>query len=78
MPMSQVSTYCAILEKDLTNRRKTSEVEISELLGASYSSLFTREVERRLKQVPAAFYAQPPTALFDASSAEDFAGWAII
>lgn len=72
-----MAAYCAVLDKDLTNRRKTSEVDVAPLLSASYSSLFAREVGRRLKAAPAAFYADPPAALFGAEAADDFAGWAL-
>lgn len=53
------------------------QVDISELLDASYANLFNKEVTRRLKAVPTAFYQKPPTRLFDANCATDFGGWAI-
>ena len=72
----QVAAYCAHLDKDLRDRKKTSEVDISELLGASYASMFAAEAARRLKAVPTAFYSQPPQRLFEADAAADWAGWA--
>ena len=65
-----VSGYCSIFDKDLSDRKRTAEVDIGDVLTASYASLFKREVERRLKQVPAAFYAEPPTKVI-----ADFPGW---
>lgn len=75
-----VANYCAVLDKDVSDRRKTAEVDVSEALGASYTALFTREVERRLKQVPAAFYPSLPKGLFAEGgdgTVADFAGWRV-
>lgn len=47
----QVSALCAVLDKDLSERHRTTEVDIDALLATSYTSLFKQEVERRLKQV---------------------------
>ena len=74
----QVAAYCSVLDKDLRDRKKTSEVDVGEAMGAGYASMFTSEVTRRLKQVPTAFYRTPPEALFaDAACAADWAGWAL-
>lgn len=73
---SQVAAFVSVLDKDLADRTKTSEVDLSPLLPASYASLFKGEVERRLKQVPIAFYQQAPSKLFDINADEDFVGWA--
>lgn len=70
-----VSSYCSILDKDLSDRRRTAEIDVGDVLTASYASLFTREVERRLKEVPAAFYAQAPSKLMNEQLAQDFPGW---
>jgi U3 small nucleolar RNA-associated protein 19 len=70
-----VSAFVAVLDKDLSNRTKTSEVDLEPLLRNSYSSLFAAEAGRRLKSVPVAFYQQPPAKLFDASCLAAFAGW---
>ena len=72
----QVATYTAILDRDLSDKKKTAEEDISTVVSASYSSLATAELQRRLKAVPVAFYAQPPSRLFDASATADFVGWA--
>lgn len=58
-----VAAFCSVFDKDLSDRRKTAEVDMGSGLDASYASMFTREVERRLKQVPAAFYAESPQGL---------------
>ncbi len=47
----QVAAFCTVLDKDLSDRTKTSEVDISPLLIQSYSTLINQELERRLKQV---------------------------
>jgi len=49
----QVAALCAVLDKDLSDRRTTTEVDVDPLVSASYASLFSLEVERRLKQVRA-------------------------
>ncbi len=52
-----VAQYCSILDKDLTNKVKHSEVDIEEVLTLSYASLFDREVKKRLKSVPTSIYS---------------------
>lgn len=52
-----VAQYCSILDKDLTNKIKHSEVDIDEVLTLSYASLFDREVKKRLKSVPTSIYS---------------------
>lgn len=73
---AQVAALCSILDKELSDRTKTTEVDVDPLLTSSYSSLFKHEVERRVKQVPLAFYKHPPSKLFGPESEKDFAGWA--
>ena len=51
------------------------KVDVDPLVSASYSSLFSQEVERRLKHVPIAFYQYAPTKLFGEDSKSEFAGW---
>ena len=75
--LSQVAIAAGqILEKDLSDRRKTAEVDIGPLFGGSYTGMVKVELSRRIKQIPTAFYQTPPTRLFDANSAPDFVGWA--
>lgn len=66
-----------VLDKDLSDRRRTAELDLAPLLGGSYASLASAELGRRAKRVPTAFYAQRPARLLDANCAADFAGWAI-
>ena len=62
-----VSKYCSILDKDMTDRRKSTEVNIEEVLSASYSFMFDKEVKKRLKTVPTAVYTieSVPKHLFE-------------
>jgi U3 small nucleolar RNA-associated protein 19 len=71
----QVATLCTVLDKDLTDRPRTNEVDIDPILSTSYTSLFNAELARRLKQVPLAFYQRQPTKLFDDNCDADFGGW---
>mmetsp|Transcript_8253 Transcript_8253/g.24903 ORF Transcript_8253/g.24903 Transcript_8253/m.24903 type:complete len:158 (-) Transcript_8253:592-1065(-) len=71
----QVSALCTVLDKDLIDRQRTNEVDLDVLLSTSYSALFKQEVERKLRQVPLAFYQQPPSKLFDVNCEADFCGW---
>eukprot|EP00951_Prasinocladus_malaysianus_P047118 scaffold648969_cov28-Prasinocladus_malaysianus.AAC.1 len=61
-----------LLEKDVTDRRKTSEINVELLTRESYSGMVSAELKKRLKRVPVAFYAQPPTKLFGVNSHDDF------
>lgn len=73
-----MAAYCGHLDKDLRDRKKTSELDVGELLGAAYASMFGAEAGRRLKAVPTAFYRAPPARLFEgAAVAADWAGWAL-
>lgn len=72
-----VAAYSLSLDKDLGDRKRTAELDISEVLTASYSNMFAREVKRRLKQIPTAFYSVAPTELMNELTADDFPGWTI-
>ena len=52
-----VARFVAILDRDLSNKQRTADVDVAALAGASYASLFAEEAERRLKAVPLAFYS---------------------
>ena len=53
-----VSAYCSsMLDKDMTNKVKSAEIDMSEVLGMSYASLFDREVTRKIKSVSTTVYA---------------------
>ena len=62
---AQVAAFVTVLDKDLTDRKKTAEVDIGPLLTSSYSELSAAELGRRLKHVPVAFYAQKAPELLD-------------
>lgn len=64
------------LDKDLTDRKKTAEVDLSPLVGGSYQGLANFELQRRVKQVSTAFYGVPPKRLFDMHGSAEFAAWA--
>eukprot|EP00898_Chlorokybus_atmophyticus_P007651 jgi/Chlat1/7888/Chrsp66S07315 len=72
-----VSRFVSTLEIDLSQRRKTSELPISDFVHGSYASLVEEEVDKRLKKVPLAFYAKHPSRLFEASveGTAHFGGW---
>ncbi|CAM6016473.1 unnamed protein product [Sphagnum balticum] len=70
-----VSRFVASLETDLTVRRKTTEVAVSDFSSGSYSTIFAEEVSKRLKAVPLAFYQTVPTTLFPENPTDDFLGW---
>lgn len=68
---------CSVLDKDLSDRIRTSELDIQPMLPTSYSSLMAQELGKKLrKNVPVAFYRSMPTGLWDQGLVgEDFAGW---
>lgn len=68
---------CSILDKDLSDRVRTSEVDVAPLLTASYASLLQQELGRKLRKgVPFAFYSSQPAGLFDGGVlGDDLAGW---
>lgn len=71
----QVAQFAGgLLEKDLANKAKTADVDIDPLAALSFAGMVSQENERKLKQVATAFYPMPPKRLFDANSADDFAG----
>lgn len=72
---AQVAALSSVLDKDLGDRAKTSEVNIPELLALNYASLFDQEADRRLKKVPVAFYQQAPSRVFDVNALGDWGGW---
>ncbi len=73
----QVAAMVGVLDKDLSDRRRTAELDLAPLLGGSYASMAGAELARKVKRVPTAFYAERPRRLLDANCAADFAGWAI-
>jgi U3 small nucleolar RNA-associated protein 19 len=70
--------FAAVLDKDLSDRKKTAEVDMAPLRGGSYASMLTGELSRRLKRVPTAFYAERPARLLAPEAcARDFVGWSL-
>lgn len=67
-----VSRFVLSLENDLTNRSKTTEMNIKDFSSGSYATVFGDEMRRRVKQVPLAYYKSIPSILFSES---DYAGW---
>ena len=68
-PSMQVAAYVTVLDKDLTDRKRTSELDITSHVAASYGSLVTRLCSQRLKYVPLKFHAQAPTQLLSPGDA---------
>eukprot|EP00899_Mesostigma_viride_P000648 jgi/Mesvir1/10584/Mv21799-RA.1 len=59
-----VPRFVPVLERDLSDRTKTSEFGMKDFTVASYSTLFSEEVDRKVKKVPLAFYSRDPGGLF--------------
>ena len=74
---AQVATYVTILDRDLGDRKKTAEVDVTAFLKSSYNSLMALETEKRLKAVPVAFYPTPPQQLFSEAGKSEFPGWVL-
>jgi hypothetical protein len=68
---------CSVLDKDLADRVRSSELDLAPLLPASYASLMGQELGRKLRKgVPVAFYAAAPHGLWDGGLlGEELAGW---
>lgn len=74
----EVASFTAILDKDLSDKKRTAEVDMQPLLGRSYGSRFATEASRRLKAVPTAHYTTPPRALFPAAAlGSTLPGWSL-
>lgn len=66
-PGVQVAAYVQNVDKPLTDRRKTAELDIQAVVLESYGTMIRGELEKRLRKPPAtAFYepADAPTGLF--------------
>ena len=72
----QVAALVGVLDKDLSDRKRTAEIDLAPLLVGSYAGLAGAELARKAKRVSTAFYAEPPRRLL-ANCAADFAGWAV-
>ena len=65
---AQVANFVQQLDRDLTDKKKTTEVDMALLLPQGYSSRITQELDKKVRKAPAVrFFApsQAPTALFD-------------
>ena len=62
----QVPKMVSLLERDLTDRVKTKELEMGDLCAANYGSLVREELDARVKKVALATRAEAFTSLFDA------------
>jgi len=60
----QIPKMVALLERDLTNRVKTKELDMGELFGAAYGTLMREELDVRMKSVPLAVHGEPFSSLF--------------
>ncbi len=62
-----VARFVSVLDRDISNRLQTADVDVAALASASYATLFAEDAERRLKTVPLAFYLpeQDPKGLWD-------------
>lgn len=63
------------LDEDLTDRRKTAEVDVGALVAISTAAMVDRELSRKIKQAPLRFHRDPPESLLGSAQAVDFAGW---
>lgn len=68
---------CSVLDRDLSDRVRSSELDLAPLLPASYASLMAQELGRKLRKgVPVAFYASQPKGLWDEGLlGEEMQGW---
>jgi hypothetical protein len=73
----QVAAMSSVLDKDLSDRVRSSELDLAPLLPASYASLMGQELGRKLRKgVAVAFYTSSPGGLWDAGLlGEEMPGW---
>ncbi|CAI7843049.1 unnamed protein product [Closterium sp. NIES-53] len=62
------SRFVASLEKDLSERSSTVELNVADFSATSYGTIMADELGRRVKTVPLAFFERTPTTLFPTSS----------
>ena len=55
----QVANFVQQLDRDLTDKKKTAEIDMAPLLSESYSSQITHELGKKLRKAPATAIAQP-------------------
>jgi len=59
-----VPKMVSLLERDLTDRVKSKELEMGDLCAASYATLIDEEMDVRIKKVPLAHHVEPFTSVF--------------
>jgi hypothetical protein len=72
----QVVPFVQQLDRDLTDKRRTAEVDMAPLLSEGYSSQITSELEKKLRKAPATSFLSPneaPRGLFD----HGLPGWSV-
>ncbi|CAI5978509.1 unnamed protein product [Closterium sp. NIES-64] len=67
------SRFVASLEKDLSERSSTVELNVADFSATSYGTIMADELGRRVKAVPLAFFERTPTTLFPTSSSSSSA-----
>ena len=67
-----VARFVEVFDRDFTNRKKFSEIDLEPLLNEGYTSMLRHEIQRRPKNTALAFYREPLLSLFP--SAEEGPG----
>ena len=65
-----VARFVEVFDRDFTNRKKFSEIDLEPLLNEGYTSMLRHEVQRRPKNTALAFYREPLASLFPAAGEE--------
>ena len=60
----QVAASVSLLDRDFSDPKKTSDVNVEQYAAGSYAAIVKQELDIRLKRAPVAFYAQPLISLF--------------
>ena len=61
-----VARFVEVFDRDFTNRKKFSEIDLEPLLNEGYTSMLRHEIQRRPKNTALAFYREPLVSLFPA------------
>ena len=64
----QVAASVTLLDRDFSDPRKTSEVNVQQYAAGSYAAITKQELDIRLKKAPIAFHSEPLKGLFDTAS----------
>lgn len=60
----QVAASVSLLDRDFSDPKKTSDVNVEQYAAGSYAAIIKQELDIRLKKAPIAFHAQPLISLF--------------